>query len=360
METERDVMKPLVLSLAAAAVLVAGCGHPYIPAAYVHPVKKPDTLIGSANVNSKPLLGVDLYATSNYSAAAVTAYGDTMIPYIKNVLKANAVGIDWGLHAPSRSSDTVKATGATLSPANVAILTKIAKKYGLKVAYRPLIFGPGNGWEGKIYPKSPAKWFNSYYNVLSKYIKDAQRLGVTEFVAETEMHALNKNSGWTTFFKRIAKAYHGIVTYASWDGDYFPPNSHLQKVAALGVDFYEQMPKLPASASQTRVLASWESWFKKMPASVRKRTTLQEIGIEARAGAYADPANLGATGKLDQTVQARWFTAACDVVHKYDMRGVFFWKVDLADNPYSPTSALSVFEGRQGAVAIKNCAKVLG
>jgi hypothetical protein len=122
------------------------------------------------------------------------------------------------------------------------------------------------------------------------------------------------------------------------------------------MDFYEAMPRLPASASEGRVFAGWESFFRTVPASVLKRTTIDEVGIEARAGAYADPSNLETTGRLDQKVQANWFTAACRSVRRYDLRGVFFFKVDLADNPYHPTRALSVFEGRQGARAIAACA----
>jgi len=41
------------------------------------------------------------------------------------------------------------------------------------------------------------------------------------------------------------------------------------------------------------------------------------------------------------------------------MRGVFIWKVDLADDPFQPTRALSVFEGRAGARAISRCAGLL-
>jgi hypothetical protein len=41
------------------------------------------------------------------------------------------------------------------------------------------------------------------------------------------------------------------------------------------------------------------------------------------------------------------------------MRGVFFWKVDLTDNPDHPARSLSTFEGRQGAAAISDCANIL-
>ena len=74
------------------------------------------------------MLGVDLYALNNYPAAQVEAYGKRMLAYIKNVLKADTVGIVWNFYAPSQFSDAVKATNATLSASNVGILTKIAFK----------------------------------------------------------------------------------------------------------------------------------------------------------------------------------------------------------------------------------------
>jgi hypothetical protein len=367
-------MRRLALLLVVLAVLATGCGHPLIPAADIqpaanathnaaasstgHPDSSAATVLPAAS--TKPMLGVNLYAVSNYPTQSVEFDGQRMISYIKNVLKANAVDIVWNLYAPSRRSNKVITTSNTLTAAHVAVLTEIAKTYGLKVIYRPLIFVEPSTWEGVVKPTNPAKWFSSYYKVELPYLKDAQEFGITQFVAETEMSAMNRNPGWTAFYKKIAKIYHGTVTYASWDGNFFPPKSHLQDMPALGVDFYEHMAYLPASASKARVLAGWESWFKKMPESVLERTTIEETGIEARAGAYGNPPSLGTAGTLDQKVQANWFSAACAAVHKYHLRGVFFWKVDLADDPASPTAALSVFEGRLGAKAIAACASLLG
>jgi hypothetical protein len=98
--------------------------------------------------------------------------------------------------------------------------------------------------------------------------------------------------------------------------------------------------------------------FSSTPATILTRTALDEEGIEARRGAYKRPPNLGTPGIKDEAVQANWFTSACRTVVKYHMRGVYFFKVDLADNPLEPSDALSVFEGREGAKAIAACAKL--
>ncbi|MGA2539543.1 MAG: hypothetical protein ABSF53_26285 [Terracidiphilus sp.] len=101
-----------------------------------------------------------------------------------------------------------------------------------------------------------------------------------------------------------------------------------------------------------------ERKFAKVPASVLRRTAIDETGIGARAGAYKHPPAIGRRGRLDEQVQANWFTAVCRTVRQYHMRGVFFWKVDLTDNPAYPATSLSTFEGRKGAQAISECAQI--
>ena len=360
----------------AAGLAVSACGHPLIPASALRPAAATGAAWGAAAAApeaghhaprpgaaaGKPMLGVDLYALSNYPAAQVRTDGQRTLAYIKDVLKATAVGIVWDFFAASDRASSVTATGATLSPASVAILTAIARRDHLQVEYRPLIFvgTPGNhGWEGKIRPADPARWFSRYYQAELPYLKIAKRQHVQEFVVATEMHYLNDSPRWRSFFRRVSRVYPGVVSYAAWDRDYLPPASRLLPARSLGMDMYIPV-HLPASASSQRVTRAWEKLFAAVPASVRRRTAIDETGIEARSGAYLDPPNLGAPGKLDEQVQANWFTAACATVHRFHLRGVFFWKVDLTDNPVvHPATSLSTFEGKKGAVAISDCTRIL-
>jgi hypothetical protein len=353
-------MKRLRPFLLAIVLLLAGCGHPLIPAADIGPGP---TARAAPSAGGGPVVGVDLYALSDCPPEVVEADGERTLRYIKTVLKANAVAIVWNLYAPSRTSDEVQATARTLSVTDVEILTEIARLDGLSVFYRPLIFvsdAPKDPWEGTITPRDPARWFASYYEAELPYLRAAQQFRIAEFVAGTELHAMNASPGWTGFFGRLASVYRGVISYASWDGDYFPPGRHLQQLAALGMDMYERMPGLAASAPEAAVLARWDRLLGELPRSVLARTTIQEMGIEAAAGAYQHPADLGAAGAVDPRVQANWFTAACQAAHRYDLHGLFFWKVDLTDNPAHPAASPSTFEGRLGALAIASCASILG
>ncbi len=368
-------MRRLTAVLGAMAVVAFGisaCGHPLIPVS--HPVTgETAASLGKSDWTvpgeDRPVLGVDLYALGNYSTPQVEMYGKRMLSYIKNVLKADTVGIVWNFYAPSISSDAVKTTEATLSARNVAILTRLALDDHLLVQYRPLILVPSGAspWEGQITPYLQPTWFNNYYRAELPYLKTAQRFHVAEFVTGTELVQLNSTPLWAPFFARISRVYHGLISYSVWDGNYFgaSPESQLKTarpqfppVKYVGMDMYWHA-KIPPNATQAQVTAAWESLFGKVSPSLLKRTAIDEMGIEARAGAYGSPQDLGMTGRLDERVQVRWFTAACNTVRRFHMRGVFFFKVDLTDNPDHPAPSLSTFEGRKGAAAISTCARIL-
>jgi hypothetical protein len=178
---------------------------------------------------------------------------------------------------------------------------------------------------------------------------------------------LNSSPLWPSFFNRISQVYHGVISYTSWDGNYFGsgPGTSFQVARPgllptkyLGMDMYWHF-NLPAAATTAQVTAAWEALFGKVPPAVLRRTAIDEIGIQAREGAYSKPQDLGAPGIGSDQVQANWFSAACATVRRYHMRGVFFFKVDLADNPAHPAKSLSTFEGREGAAAISECAQTL-
>lgn len=308
-----------------------------------------------------PVVGVNLWAKTNYTAAQTQAYGVRIMSYIKNVLHAGAVDIVWNFFAPSYHANSVKVTSQTLSPANVSILTKIGEQDHLLVEYRPMMFvlGVVNNWEGMISPSNRARWFSSYYSQNLPYLRLAQKYFVSEYVAGTEMDGVSRSPLWKTFLARSAKIYHGQLSYADHQYLYFPPRTQFPPTSLLGLDDYEAV-NLPASASLKRVVAAYEHFFITVRPALLRRTAIDETGIQARAGAYREPSFLFLPGTLDPAVQVNWFTAACMAVKRFRMRAVFFWKVDLADNPIAhPANSLSTFEGRPGAVAISRCATIL-
>ena len=309
-----------------------------------------------------PVVGVNLYAVRNYTAAETTADGERTLSYIKNTLHASAVDLVWNLYSPGyNSSSIVTNRNTTLTAANIALLTKIAQGDGLYVEYRPLIFveTKGNTWEGLIEPSNPTKWFDSYYEQNLPYLQMAQKYHISEYVIGTEMKRLSPAKQWKSFLAKSAKIFRGQISYAQNQSVYFPPDTDLPPTTLTGVDMYEPLKNLSAGASLSKVEAAYDKFFAEMPASIVGRSAIQETGIEARVGAYQAPPNLTLTGTLDPTIQYNWFTAGCEAVKRFHLRAIFFWKVDLADNPAHPATSLSTWEGRLGAVAISRCASII-
>jgi hypothetical protein len=353
----------LVTATAACLVTLAGCSFSHMQAptqaASTPWVSKPN--VGTTIGSNGPVVGVNLYALHNYTAAQTETDGKRMLSYIKNVLHASAVDIVWNMYAPSYHSNSVVTTADTLSAANVGILTRIARGEHLLVEYRPLMFvlTRHNSWEGLIRPSDPTQWFNSYYRQNLPYLRLAQKYRIDEYVIGTEMDRLSPDQQWAGFLARCAGVYHGQITYAAHQWLYFPPRTQLPPTALTGMDMYERL-KLPASAPLSKVVAAYEHYFISVPDGLLRRTAIQETGIEARAGAYAFPPNLRLTGVLNEAVQYNWFIAACETMKRFHMRAVFFFKVDLSDFPIMhPASSLSTFEGKQGAVAISKCASII-
>ena len=371
-------MNKLIAAVALAA-MAAGCSSasnpaetPLSPVAAAAPTVTPQSGGTSATavprravvIGSKdPVVGVNLYAVHDYTAAQTAADGERTLAYIKDDLHANAVALVWNLYTADDSSDSVTASQADTLPASgIAVLTQIAQQDGLLVEYRPVLFveTPGNVWEGKVKPADSSVWFDSYYQANLPYLEVAQQYHIAEYVIGTEMSDLALDPQWPAFLARSAGVFQGQISFTADDKRYFPPLTQLPPTQLTGVDMYESL-RVASSASLATVAAVYEAYFAEMPSSLLQRTAIQETGIEARFCAYADPPNLERTGPLDEAIQYNWFMAGCETVKRFHLRGIFFWKVDLADYPLTrPASTLSTFEGRSGAVAISKCASIIG
>jgi hypothetical protein len=316
---------------------------------------------GSIGANG-PVVGVNLYAVKNYTAAQATADAERTLSYIKNVLHADVVDIVWNMYNPTPTASTVVTDPATtLTAADVGIVTKLAlSTYHLHVEYRPMMFvQKDTHWSGTINPANPAAWFGNYYKQNVPYLKVAQQYHISEYVMATEMVDLTpQNKLWAALFAESAKVYGGQISVTAHQAYYFPPHFKVPATRLTGFDFYEPL-KLPGTASLAQVVAAYEKFFVSTPAAQLRRTAIQETGIAAVNGGYQNPSDIALSGTINQTVQYNYFIAGCDAVHRFGLRGIFFWKVDLADFPLTPAGNTGNFEGRKGAAAIAECQSIL-
>lgn len=356
-------MRRLVQVLLGVALLLgaAGCYRPLVPrslpAAGGHPVVK------HAAQRAHPALGVDLYSKSNYRTATVRTDGSRDLAYAKRFLKVASVGIAWNLFSPANHSNQVVRTANTLTPANVGLLTKIAKADRLSVLYRPLIKIEGpKQWEGYIAPSDTAQWFANYFRAELPYLKLAQKYHVKEFVVGTEIVQLEQSapaSQWRWFLGKVRHVYRGLVSYASWGRDFYPARQVVPPTAWYGVTAYPDF-RLPDSAPVGQLVRAWVRVFRYVPHAVLTRTAIQEIGIPAGNGAYHTPWNWNRSYVLNETVQVRWFLSACYAARQLHLRGIYFWNLNLTDDPARPPKSSPVtFEGKRGARAIRRCSAIL-
>lgn len=310
-----------------------------------------------------PVLGVDLYSKSNYRAAVVRADGIRDLEYAKRFLRITSVGIAWNLFSAANHSDQVLRTRNTLTPANVGQLTKIAQSDRLSVLYRPLIKIEGpKQWEGYIAPVDTAQWFASYFKAELPYLRLAQKYHIKEFVIGTEIVQLEQSapaSQWHWFLNKVRQVYRGRVSYASWGGDFYPARRIVPPTTWYGVTAYPDI-YLPDSAPVGRLVRAWVRVFQHVPPAILTRTAIQEIGIPAGNGAYHAPWNWNRPYVLNETVQVRWFLSACYAARQLQLRGIYFWNLNLTNNPAKPPKPSPVtFEGKRGAKAIRLCAAIL-
>jgi 4-amino-4-deoxy-L-arabinose transferase-like glycosyltransferase len=310
---------------------------------------------------ARPVLGVDLYAPRYYLPAVVLRDGARNLGYIHHSLGAQSAGIIWNLYSPAaRSSVVARSPALSLTAPEVAALTRQARALGMSVEYRPLIrVGPRHRWEGHIRPPDQRSWFASLYRAELPYLQTAQRLGVHEFVVGTELRLLSHSRYWPWFLAKVRAVYHGTVSYASWQEDYWAPGAALPPTGAYGVDPYPHISLAP-SATVRQLTAEWEAYFSHVPEATLARTAMQEVGITAQANAYAHPENWSVPGRPAPQVQANWFTAACETAAHYHMRGIYFYEVNLTDNPARPLRFPAFFVGNRGSRAIRSCLRILG
>jgi hypothetical protein len=360
---QQAVTRAVTAALAVALALgAAACTRPLVPASATadNPVPHQSAVLKV----HKPLLGADLYATDNYRPAIVRRDGKRDLTYMRHILKLDAVGIAWNLYTARDHSNVVSRASQSLSPANVATLTRQAKADGFSIEFRPLIkVDAGSVWEGYITPENDARWFNSFFHAELPYLRIAQRYHISEFVIGTELHFLNDlpnyEALWNGFVKRVHTVYKGIVSYATYGADYFPPSGPrlISSLKEYGMTGYPDL-HLGANATQAQVESRWLDVFYHIPKKTLERTAIDEIGIPALAQGYDKPAIWAATGTPIPRVQAQFFTGACRAVAAFHMRGIYFWNVNLADYPYRPSPSPVTFEDKAGARAIAACAKV--
>jgi hypothetical protein len=283
----------------------------------------------------------------------------SIVDYIVG-LKANSICISFPVYVAGPNASMVSAGAATPSPARIGVLIQEARSAHLRVTVRPgLDESPGSpvGAQGVIAPADRGAWFASYQRLLVPYAQVAQQDGAASFVLGADLTSMEGDSHWESLATVLGRDFRGDISYDAAGSDYVSRHVNMP-VYHLGVDAYFAVDA-PDSASVSGLAASWNSWLDQKSAGPLPRVILSEVGIAAQDGAYHAPGSSKADDSTNPLVQARWYQAACTVVHDRDMAGLYVWSLDFNSNPNqsaSPSASPFSFAGRpQSESALRAC-----
>jgi len=345
-------MRRLILGAGVLTLLVAGCtaaAHLKVLQPPAAPSSPPITVPAAAVVARPspghfPQLGIDidLYTYPGQDVAAAAA---TDVAYIAS-LHANAVSVSFPFFMTGPNAASVHASSATPSPSQLAVLVHDAEQAGLYVSIRPLL-DEGHLGQSRVQwvPADPAAWFASYWRFLEPYAVMAQAEHVQVFIVGTEFSRFSRSSRWNVLDRALRGRYHGALACAnSWGGTVF--TGDCGRGVTEAVDAYHPQ--------RGNLLAGWEAFDRKLP----RGAVETEVGIAAVTGADKQPyQHRWPTRSLNQSVQARWFTAACQAATRTHLGGIYFWTLGFSQTIGSgPTLAdQGRWAGGQGARAIAAC-----
>ncbi len=306
-------------------------------------------------------LGIQVFWAPE-SSASIATNANQIFNYIVG-LGANTVGINFFFYTNGVDPTYVYSGSLTPTPAMIGQITAIARAHGLRVLIRPLlnednIIDARGDWRGSIEPPSFSAWFASYFSFLTPYFAAAQANGATSFNIGTELDSLaDDEPDWTTFEASAAKLFSGQLEYAVNYGRWQEVPTY-EPVPDAAVDAYPQLG-VGDSVTVPELTTAWVHWLQTQPESVLQKTVLQEVGIGAVAGAYAEPARSYQQGTpLDVPIQTNWFASACAAAKQVGMAGIYFYDVNGTDQPSDPAAYNAYppgsFIGRSDG-AIKAC-----
>lgn len=380
----------------AAACLLAGCAQmaPYVPTGGHEPTspgpvaaaggptgaQSPDSSSAASSPGASPpaseappkqvsaaakaataQLGVQIYWHDIDDAATAKKNVDRLLDYVVG-LGANSVAFSFPIYTDgAKPTRTYTTPGKTPSAATLTLLLTEAKARGLRTMLRPLIdeanILDGKGaWRGSIQPVSTSGWFASYQALLNPFLDVAQRTHTDSFVVGAELDSLVKDgSNWKALAAASGQRYSGQLSYADNWGQWVTGRAGVPGVTNA-VDAYPVLHGVSDSSSVAQLTSAWTAWLRHRSSSTLAKTFMQEVGISATDGAYAEPVKWEVPGEaVKPAIQANWFAAACQAAKATHMSGIYFWDLDAyADPAQGPTYGAGSFIGR-GDVSIKTC-----
>ena len=258
-----------------------------------------------------------------------------------------------GLSLP-RTASGVVVGAATPSPAYLAQFVDLAHASGLGVQLRPLLnedaLHASGTWRGGIIPTDLAAWFTSYTNVLQPYFTMAHQHHVETFSIGAELTSMEPhNRYWLPLITQAQRLTGSEIIYeANWNRRASLPS------ASFVYDDYQPVTGIPTLDQETvqNLTTKMEANLLQSPVGglpvASSEAQFSEVAIAALNLSWMRPWDTSYNPKkqtIIRSVQANWFTAACNAFQDLNMRGIYFWQLTLnvnfdpaasADDPANP------------------------
>ncbi|WP_206743414.1 glycoside hydrolase family 113 [Streptomyces graminilatus] len=343
---------PSAASAAGSAETSASAAGNPVPARVARPWRPGDPQLGAQ---------VLWYAYAGETDASVRADSLRLVNYMVGK-HMNAISVTFPFVTAGPTASRVGVSARTPSVRHLGMFLDTAAAAGLRITLRPLLDERSLlardplAWRGSLAPADRAAWFRSYEGFLAPYLAVAAGHHVRTFVLGAELTSLEGDPRWRSVVAAARKSFSGDLSYdANWD-DYVSRHVPVP-VDHLGIDAYFSFPRLGDDASVAEIAEGWQRWLDRKSTGKLPRIVLSEVGIIAEDGAYRHPAVWTGGGRLNPTVQRRWFEAACRVARDRDMAGLYWWNLDFHADPAvgSPAGSHTSFLGRPAEAVIASC-----
>ncbi|MFJ9773291.1 glycoside hydrolase family 113 [Kitasatospora sp. NPDC101157] len=267
---------------------------------------------------------------------------DRIVKYVVG-LNANSLSVTFPYYTTGTRSNAVAARPTSPSPERLALLLDAAHRAGLRTTVRPIMdeevfdYVHTLKWRGNITPTDRDAWFASYAAFLAPYLKTAQDHSAAAFTIGTEFNSLEGDPHWQDLIVEARKTFHGELEYDA-NFDNWAKGAIAVPADGTGADAYPPAKNSDDDAPIADLEASWNAWLDHRGKGPQPTTKLTEVGIPAQNGAYKTPGEYYKKTELNETVQATWFTAVCQVAQQRKLRGVYFWSLYFGIDPTLPTT----------------------
>jgi len=304
-------------------------------------------------------IAVTLGFANEITDARSITIANTLMPTITSRFHANAVSLNFPFWQSSTVSSDPGRAPMTPSPQRLVAITEIARRWHLRVQWRPYLF------EGdlrpqvrdSIHPTDPSMWFKRYWAFLQPYLEAANRSGVSSFSVALELRTMLPHlSSWTSIVERAKTLFSGQLIYSQQH----QPQVSLP-LTARGFDAYQ--PVILQRGETVSAGGFARGFERNLQAAGMQSTpadlTLEEVGIPAVSGANRQPNNfhypIGT--KLDRPLQTDWFLGACDAFWTLHLQGIYYFAIafDRFTTSENQSSSLYGWLGTSSASAIARC-----